>query len=105
MGFTTLRKMKILPLLAGRKIHFRSTLNGTYNKYIIVLTNYFLLRIKRGLPRSIHLILHQLSSISPAKLSIHFLCHSFEYIFFSRFDTITKQKDLCEKFKNSKISK
>ena len=67
-------KFFILALLEVRKIHSRSTLNSAYNESNIFFINHFLLYIKGKLPRPIHLVLHQLSSIPPAKLSIHFLC-------------------------------
>ena len=75
----------ILPLLLEAwRIHFRSTLNSAHNKIKYVLEIIFYFTWKWDYPASFIQF-----GISPTLfplqiLSIHFLCHSFEYILFQQ---------------------
>ena len=61
--------------------------------------------MKGGLPSPTHLILHQPPSIPPANCLFIFYVVVMNTFFFSISDIIIKQKELCEKIKNSKIGK
>ena len=65
----------------------------------------FLLYMKGGLPLPIHLMWHQPHSIPPEDFVYSFSVIFMNIFFFSRFYIITKQKELCEKIKKSKIGK
>ena len=86
-------KFFILALLEAWGIHFRSPLNTAYYKSNAFFKNFLLLYMKGGLPCPIYSIWHQTHSNPLQILSIHFLCHSYEYILFQHtwYDHETKR--------------